>query len=78
MVLMLLMRALMSVCTVLSSTILKRVGLNISPIVRPTLIGKVLTFAELLAVLQHTIPSATSRNLNFHMSNIHGWKEQHA
>ena len=48
MVLILLMRALMSVCTVVSSTILKRVGLNISLIVRPILIGKVLIFAGLL------------------------------
>ena len=50
----------MSVCTVVSSTILKRVGLNISPIVRPILIRKVLIFAGLLADLQQTIPSTAS------------------
>ena len=49
----------MSVCTVLSSTELQKVGLSISPIVSPILIGKVLIFAGLLAVLQQTIPSTT-------------------
>ena len=58
MVLMLLMRALiMSVHTVVRSTGLGKVGLNISLIVRPILIERVLIFAGLLAVLQQTIYS---------------------
>ena len=55
-----LMRALISVLTVLRSTELEKFGLNISPIVRPILIRKVLIFAALLAVLQQTIPSTVS------------------